>query len=127
MLAVGIYVAIRSPSVLYISLVFILTVALLFMTFVRDQAHFSSAGSGSVECRIWALTGVRNYRYGGLTEARSIIVTDIGASDSGKSMKQFLLFSDGHRIPLPEGEEVSSRIAGWFESVYGIRLSTIRE
>jgi hypothetical protein len=126
-LAVGSYKFVESPSVFYGTSALILMVILLFLVFARDEVHLDSTGEGEIQSKLWTLTGVKKYKHQSLTKARSIIAIDIGAADAGESIKSYLLFDDGYKLPIPGEDVVRAEIVAWFQSNLNLTLNIIKD
>jgi hypothetical protein len=126
-LAVGVYKFIESPSVILGIFVLILVIILIFLLFLRDEVRFDASDEGVVESKFWTITGVKKYRYQGLSKARAIITVDIDGVDSGEIIKGFLLFEDGYRHPIPGDNTISEKIISWFQNNYNTTLNIKEE
>ena len=126
-LTVGTYKFIESPSFSYGAISLILTAILFFLVFTRDGVRLDLSGEGVIESKLWTLTGVKKYKYQSLTKAKTIIAVDIGAADAGESIKSYLLFDDGYKLPIPGEAVVREAMVAWFQSNLKINLNIKKE
>lgn len=126
-LAAGLYKFLESPSLSYGAISVIMMLILLFLTFARDEVRLDPADDGVIESKLWTITGMKKYKYQGLTKASSISAVDIGAADAGELIKSYLLFADSYKLPIPGEDVVRENIVGWFQSNYNLNLSIMKK